>query len=263
MKQEKLAVYSGTRNLYPHMVTAAKSLIANSSVERVVLLIEDESFPYEMPDLVETIDVHDQQWFGEKSANIKTDFSYMSLLRVCYTKLLPDAGKVLQLDVDTVVVDDISELWDVRIDAAWFAAVREPKRYVGEGDKRRRIDFKPWGEDYFNIGVAMFNLDKIREDGQDDWLIHVLNTERLRWIDQDAWNKYHKQRYVDLPTRFNESMVTGYTDAPAIVHFAGYGNAWTDPDDPKHREIPRLEHLRKYREMSWDEAMELHERMSK
>lgn len=262
MKDGKLAVYSGTRNLYPHMVTAAKSLIANSSVERVVLLIEDESFPYEMPDLVETIDVHDQQWFGEKSANIRTNFSYMSLLRVCYTKLLPDVGRILQLDVDTVVVDDIDALWDLEMGGAWFAAVREPARYVTDRNgNNHRIDYKPWGEAYFNIGVAMFNLRQIAADGQDDWLIHVLNTEQLPYIDQDAWDKYHRNRYIDLDVRYNESMVTGYTDAPAIVHFAGYGNAWIDPGNPKYREIPRLEHLRKYREMEWDEVMELHTRL--
>ena len=186
----------------------------------------------------------------------------MSLLRVCYTKLIPEAERILQLDVDTVVVDDISDLWSIDMGGAWLAAVREPPRYIGEGDKRQRIDYKPWGEDYFNIGVAMFNLAKIKEDGQDDWLIHVLNTEKLNWIDQDAWNKYHRRRYVDLQTRYNESMVTGYTDRPAIIHFAGYGNAWIDQSDPKHREIPRLEHLRKYREMGWDEVMEMHGKIS-
>lgn len=256
------AVYSGSRNLYPHMVTAAKSLIANSPVGRVWFLIEDEEFPHELPDIISTIDVSGQEWFHPKSANIKTGFTYMSLLRVCYTKLIPSAERILQLDVDTVVVDDISELWRLNMGDAWLAAVREPPRYIGEGDNRRRIDYKPWGEDYFNIGVAVFNLRQIAKDGQDDWLIHVLNTEHMRWIDQDAWNKYHKRRYIDLPTRYNESMVTGYTDNPAIIHFAGYGNAWIDPSDQKHREIPRLEHLRKYSEMEWAEAMERHEKIS-
>ena len=41
------------------------------------------------------------------------------------------------------------------------------------------------------------------------------------------------------------------------VSYAGYGNGWTDPS---FRECPRLEHVRKYREMSWDEAMERHAR---
>ena len=34
----KAAVYSGTRNLYHAMVTAAKSLVANSSVDKIYFL---------------------------------------------------------------------------------------------------------------------------------------------------------------------------------------------------------------------------------
>jgi len=183
---------------------------------------------------------------------MKTQFTYMALMRVCYAKLLPDADKVLQLDVDTVCVDDVDPLWEIDMADAWFMAVNEPPRYVNG----HRTDYKPWGERYYNIGVAMFNLEQIRKDRIDDFLIHALNTEYLQFIDQDAWDKYGNTRCIDLPTRYNESMVTGYTDDPAIVHYAGYGNGWLDPS---YRECPRLEHARRYREMGWDEVMELHE----
>lgn len=249
---EKIAVYSGSRNLYPHMSTAAKSLVANSSVDRIVFLIEDPVYPHVVPELVETIDVSGQGWFNPGGPNMKTQFTYMALLRVCYAKLLPDAGRVLQLDVDTVVVDDIDALWALDMGEAWLAAVREPPRYV----QGHRTDYKPWGERYYNVGVAMFNLDQIRKDRIDDFLIHALNTEYLRYIDQDAWDKYGNTRCIDLPMRYNECMVTGYTDDPAIVHYAGYGNGWIQDG---YTECPRLEHHKKYREMSWDEAMALHE----
>ena len=253
------AIYSGSRNLYPHMVSAAKSLIANSPVERVWFLIEDGEFPFEVPDMVETIDVSGQGYFHKNGPNMKTQFTYMALMRVCYAKLLPETDKVLQLDVDTVVVDDIGELWERDMREAWFMAVREPARYVtNKAGEKHRIDYKPWGENYYNIGVAMFNLDQIRKDRIDDFLIHALNTERLSYIDQDAWDKYGNDRCIDLPIRYNECMVTGYTDDPAIVHYAGYGNGWIDPS---FTECPRLEHIRKYREMSWGEAMELHGRL--
>ena len=245
------AIYSGSRNLYQHMVTAAKSLIANSNVERVWFLIEDPVFPLEIPDMIETIDVSGQGYFDPKGPNMKTQFTYMALMRVCYTKLLPDTDKVLQLDVDTVVVDDISDLFGKHMGDSLFAAVREPPKYVND----RRIDHKPWGERYYNIGVALFNLEQIRRDRVDDKLIHILNTEYLRYIDQDAWDKYENDRCIDLDTRYNESMVTGYTDNPAIVHYAGYGNGWIEPG---FLECPRLEHVRKYREMSWDQALALH-----
>ena len=252
----KEAIYSGSRNLYPHMATAAKSLIANSGVERVWFLIEDPEFPDELPGMVETIDVSGQGYFPPKGPNMKTQFTYMALMRVCYAKLLPDTEKVLQLDVDTVAIADIDGLWDIDMGEAWFMAVREPAKYVTDkSGEKHRIDYKPYGERYYNIGVAMFNLAQIRKDRIDDFLINALNTEPLPYIDQDAWDKYGNDRCIDLPTRYNECMVTGYTDDPAIVHYAGYGNGWLDPG---FTECPRLEHVRRYREMGWDEAMERH-----
>lgn len=247
----KEAIYSGSRNLYPHMVTAAKSLIANSSVDRIWFLIEDAVFPYEIPEMIETINVSGQGFFPKNGPNMKTQFTYMALMRVCYTKLLPNTDKVLQLDVDTVCVDDVDALWELDMGEAWFAAVKEPPRYVNG----HRTDYKPWGERYYNIGVAMFNLAQIRKDRIDDFLINALCTERLPYIDQDAWDKYGNDRCIDIDRRYNESMVTGYTDNPAIVHYAGYGNGWLDPS---FTECPRLEHVRTYREMPWDDVMTLH-----
>ena len=45
----RAAVYCGTRNLYKNMITAAKSLLIHSNVEKIYFLIEDDIFPYEIP----------------------------------------------------------------------------------------------------------------------------------------------------------------------------------------------------------------------
>ena len=237
----RAAVYSGTRNLYPDMVTAAKSLIANSNVEKVYFLIEDDTFPEKLPPMIETINVSGQEWFTSDGANFRTSFTYMSLLRVCYTKLLPkEVDRVLQLDVDTIVTDDISELWDIDMTGKWFAAVLE------ENSK-----YKPYSAKYYNIGVAMFNLEQIRKDEIDDKLIKRLNSTHMPYIDQDAWNwaiAHKLGKDMTLPSRFNESFVTEYSDAPAIVHFAGFKNWQTST------RAPRREYIKKYRGMTWKEA---------
>lgn len=234
----KAAVYSGTRNLYPDMVTAAKSLVHNSAVDKVYFLIEDERFPEELPPIIETLDVSGQKFFPRNGANWKTQFTYMSLLRVCYTKLLPGLDKVLQLDVDTVVVDNIDALWDVKLDGKWFAAVEE-----------KLSTYKPYGPKYYNIGVAMFNLDQVRKDGIDDMLISFLNMNQVPYIDQDAWNGCGIGHDVELPLRYNETVVTGFTETPAIVHFAGIKKWQTSS------RACRREYLKKYREMTWEEAL--------
>lgn len=48
----KAAVYTGTKNLYREMVTASKSLLINSDVDKIYLLVEDDEFPLEIPDVI-------------------------------------------------------------------------------------------------------------------------------------------------------------------------------------------------------------------
>ena len=237
----KEAVYSGTRNLYDDMVTAAKSLIANSSVDRVHFLIEDGAFPGELPDIIRPLDVSKQGFFQKNGPNMTTPFTYMAMLRVCYTKLLPDTKKVLQLDVDTVCVDDVDGIWDVPMGDNWVAMVEE-----------KLGTYKPYGPLYYNAGVALFDLDKMRSIGADEKLITFLNTIKVPYVDQDAVCRL-AGRVTGLDVRYNECFVTGYTETPAIVHFAGIKNWQTSS------RASRREYIKKYRELSWDEVMALHE----
>lgn len=234
----KAAVYSGTRNLYPHMVTAAKSLVANSSVDKIYFLIEDDTFPEYLPPQIETLNISGQRFFPKNGANFRTHFTYMSLMRVTYAKLFPDLDKILQLDVDTICTDNVDYLWDIDMKDRWFAAVVED---LGT--------YKPFGPKYYNIGVAMFNLEQIRKDKVDEHLINYLNTTSVPYIDQDAWNRFGIGRDMALPVRYNETFVTGYTDNPAIVHFAGF-KEWIS-----NTRVPRKEHIRKYRDMSWESIL--------
>lgn len=212
----KCVVYSASRNLYPYLKAAVHSLLKHTTVDKVYLLIEDDKLPFEMPDVCETVNISKQSYFRTSGPNFKTRFTYLSLMRVCYAKLFPDLDKILQLDVDTIVTDDISKLWDVDLNGKYFAAVEE---YLS--------NWKPFGPKYYNIGVAMFNLDYIRKTHVDDDLINDLNNKFYPYIDQDVWNKYGVTKAADLDVIFNESFATGYTDHPAIVHYAGVKN-WFD-----------------------------------
>ena len=237
----KHAVYSGTRNLYQDMVTAAKSLAANSSVDVIHFLIEDDVFPEELPDFIQCLNVSGQKFFHKGGPNMKTQFTYMAMLRVCYTKLLPNVDKVLQLDVDTVCVDDIDAIWDTKMGDTSVAMVEE---VLGT--------YKPYGPLYYNAGVALFDLAKMRQNGLDEKLIKFLNTEKVNYVDQDAVCRL-AGRITHIDTRYNECFVTGYTDSPAIVHYAGERNWQTSS------RVPRREHLKRYRNMTWEEVIALRE----
>ena len=66
---DKVAVYAGTRNLYEQMFVCLKSLLANTRMDRVYLLIEDDEFPYSLPDVCRIMNVSEQQFFPSGSPN--------------------------------------------------------------------------------------------------------------------------------------------------------------------------------------------------
>lgn len=234
----KAAVYSGSRNLYPDFIPAAKSMIANSSVDKIYFLIEDDKFPYELPPIIECINISGQTWFPADGPNMKSCYTYMALCRSCYDKLFPDLDRILSLDIDTIVIDNIDELWDLDMTRKWLAACEEKFTF-----------HHPYGIQYFNIGVTMFNLDEIRKDGASDRLIELLNKEKLPWVEQDGWNKLgYPRKILELPTCYNENFMCGFTEEPKIVHYCGRLDWQTS------KQMARKEYLKKYREMTWEEA---------
>lgn len=231
----KHAVYCGTRNIYRDMETAAKSLIANSDVGKVHFLIEDPEFPTELPDIIECHDVSGQAYFPPGGANGNTPYTYMTMLRAALCHELPDLDTVLSLDTDTVCVDCASGVWEVDVDGCYLAAT--PESWA---------TFRP-GLFYCNTGVSLFNLKKLR-DGKADEIIDVLNRHYFRWPEQDAMNYLCQGRIAHMPPIYNWCpwvIRDGYSH-PRIVHYAAR-NDWRD-------EPPVV----KYRDMSWDEAMEMH-----
>lgn len=238
----KHAVYSGTRNLYADMLVSAKSLIANSSVTDIWLLIEDDVFPYELPDVVNwhVLNMSHQEWFKDGCPNMKTVFTYMAMIRACYAEIFPGLDRILSLDCDTVCVTNIDYLWSMDLHGNWIAATEEQ---LGV--------YKPYGSKYYNVGVALYDLDQMRKDNATEQLVKLINTKKLWCVEQDAFNSFHK--IEPMPARFNESAVTAYTENPAIVHFASFGTDWRTS-----LKAPRKEYYRLYEKMSWKQAARLH-----
>ena len=226
-------VYSASRNLYPYLLPSIMSLLDHNKVDNIYLLIEDDELPYQVPDVCRCINVSDQRYFGMDGPNFRSPFTYMALMRSTYTDALPpDLPRVLQLDVDTIITDDLTELWEMDVGDKWLAACPE---HLGQ--------WRPYGPKYYNIGVALFNLAQQRKDGIDRVIIRELATHFFRFLEQDAWNYYGValNKFADLDVRYNECFATGYTDNPAIVHYAGYPAWMTMP------ELPRREYLDAYR----------------
>lgn len=216
-----VVVYTATRNYYPYLKTTIKSLYAHNNPKKVYVLAEDDDAPF--PNVINV------SMMKPKGVNAGTYFSYMSLLRVQLANIIPE-DKVIYLDVDTVVCDDLSPLWEVDMEGKWWGAVKEAQTW-----------YKPFGKDYYNNGVSIYNLKQMREDGIVPKLVKEIEEVYHRFIDQDVMNKYCvPDKVVSLPVRFNESSCCGITEHPAIVHYAGTNNWYNNPY------IFRHEYLDKY-----------------
>lgn len=230
----KCAVYSATRNYYEDSIPSMKSLLQHTHIDKLYFLIEDDFFPFYLPECVETINVSEQKYFPHDSPNFNSHWSYMVLLRAAYTKMFPALDKVLSLDADTFIEDDISELWDIPLDDYYLAGVQE-------------INKKGFPPPYINFGVTMLNLKKLR-DGTDEKIIHYLNTEKTFANEQDAFNKFCHGNIMLLPSRYNSCAYTEPCDNAKITHFAGIGEVfpWSRV---RWQDFPLVQ---KYKQKEWE-----------
>lgn len=221
----KVAAYIATRNYYKDVLPSVKSLLANSDVDKVVLLIEDDTFPYELPERVMTVNASCQSYFRKDGPNVKNWWCWMVLLRGAYHRIFPDLDRILSFDADAFAVQDISALWDMDMSDAYMAAVREPKLSTPD---------RP----YFNAGIMMLNLEKLR-DGTGDRIIDELNTKFHRYPEQDCYTEFCQGHILELSSEYNSTHFTEPCKSPKIVHYA---------DTKDWREKPVVKH---FRDMEW------------
>ena len=220
----KAAVYCGTRNLYADMLPAIKALLINSDVDKIYLLIEDDVFPYQLPDCVECINVSEQTYFDHDGPNYLNGWTYMVLMRAALHRVFPDLDKIVSLDVDTIAAKDVYGLWDFDIEDYYRAVCKEPHKSI------RQL--------YINAGVMVLNLAKLR-DGKGDEIIEALNTRRFPYNEQDCINELCQGGILEISSDYNANAYTTPTKTPKIVHFAAI---------PRWQNAPLVQ---QYRDKAW------------
>ena len=215
---EKVAVYSGTKNVYPQMYTAMKSLLINTEMDRVYLLIEDDEFPYPLPMNVFTINVSGQEFFEPGSPNFHSPYSYMELLRCALGIILKDEKTVLWLDIDTIVNEDISDLFETDMRGFLYAGAIELQKSKGIFT-------------YINVGVCLCNLELLRDMHKEYELIGFLNQYEYVWPGQDVINLLCQGGIRPISSEYNANQYVIPCSRPKVIHYAAipkkeYVNHW-------------------------------------
>ena len=203
----KTVVYMATRNMDRDLVPAVNSVAVNGNIDKVYMLIEDDIFPYPLPDIVEVRNVSDQKYFDPSGPNYNCHWTYMVMMKAALHREFPELDKILILDVDTIVNHDISELWDIDLSDYYLTAVTE----------RWKSELR----EYFNLGVAFLNLDKLRA-GKGDEMIAALNARSYGFVEQDCYNEKCRNKIYELDPTYNSNNFTRVLPDPKITHFAGF-----------------------------------------
>ena len=181
-------------------------------------------------------------------------FSRATFYRLILDKLIPGRDKVLYIDCDTIVLDDISTLFDTPLGDHAIGAVFDyimhhfclndvlsidttgslpAKRYLHD-----YVGLEDGWQRYFQAGVILFNMEKLRRLDLSEVMIGDLLNKRYWFLDQDILNKYFlgdvvyldprwnsvnsvQNIYQGLPATYIAELKTTETD-PKIIHYAGF-----------------------------------------
>ena len=176
-------------------------------------------------------------------------FAPSALARLFLAHFLPeDDEKVLYLDCDTVVLRDLSFLFETDLGDAYLGMAVEPT----VSRKRREELGLPERQPYFNSGVLLFNMPLWRAENAEAQVLDYYRSKggNLMAPDQDALNGAFPTRIKPLPPSCNFGSVQIYypwkvqkkicTPAafcgeaeyqatafpPAVVHFLGEERPW-------------------------------------
>lgn len=188
---------------------------------------------------------------------VRGHFSIETYFRLVLPELLPAYQKILYLDSDMVVQQDVADLYHEDIDGFLLGACHDADTaglYNGyEPNKKKYMDQvlqlkEPYL--YFQAGTLLMNLEEFRKVYTAEEKLQYAGSYKFQLLDQDILNKLceGRVRYLDMawnvmvdyagirknqivvkaPAWLNE-MYLAARENPKIIHYAGSEKPWQHP----------------------------------
>jgi len=186
-------------------------------------------------------------------------FSSETWYRLFIPNLLKQHNKCLYLDIDTVVLRDLKELYDTDLEGKMLGAVSDAIYIAFCKDtviKKMSEYTKECLEldsplQYFQGGVAVMNLEKMRKMNSEQLLCGLAKNKKVHFADQCLYNFCFKDdvKYVDMKWNYQVydqerknwnlkrlmpvKTLRAYCEAeknPYVVHYSGAIKPWFNPD---------------------------------
>ena len=188
--------------------------------------------------------------------NINTSHLYVSkaaMLKFNLPNMFPKLNKLAYIDGDVLILGDLFKLFNTDLNNKYAAVVADIVDVMNGHDTRLGLS------NYFNSGVMLLNLKKMRQDDITNKLIKYKKQDKDKFfMDQDAFNAVFNEHVKYLPLKYN--MLSVYKkivesdklsefynltkqelyqtlNNPIILHMAGNHNKPWESGDAMHREL--------------------------
>ena len=171
----------------------------------------------------------------EKKLPLRDYYSKTTYYRLFIADMFPQYDKAIYIDSDTVVLGDISELYDTDLKDNYVGAVTE--RVMTDVDVYGRYVEQVLGIDryaYFNAGLLLLNCKQFRNNDllkKFGDLLSVYNFAVTQ--DEDYLNLMCKDRVLHLDRKWNTEILPQFEIDPtkvAIFHYIMVSKPWHYPD---------------------------------
>jgi len=140
-----------------------------------------------------------------KNVILKTyaDSSYEAYARLLLPDIFPKLEKIIYLDADMIILNNLNLLEDIDLDSHPIAAVTDINN---NSVKIFEYLFKLKNvKGYFNSGVLVMNLKKLREENFTEKSLEFISGTSVsyKFFDQDILNYFFHNRYLKLDYRWN------------------------------------------------------------
>lgn len=256
-------VTASDENYAPYLSVMLSSLLdcVSKEVSLNIYVIDDEISETSKEKLEETVNNKSEKatiQYLTVDGQVYEDFlvsdhiTTTAYYRISLPKILKQYNyqKVLYIDADTLVLDDVSKLYRENLHGKTIGAVIDPGQT--KALERLGIDSQDY---YFNSGVMVIDIPRWNEKGITEKTIDFLKNhgDRIIYHDQDALNAVLYEDWASLHPRWNmqtslifdrhpaptkkyQELYKEGNDSPAIVHFTGHDKPWNTLEDHPYQD---------------------------
>lgn len=208
-------VFASDNNYAQHTAVAMASVLVNTKVPQRIqfYLIDDEIQQENKEKITKTVQNLGGNIEFIKIKNSRLEDCYVSgeLSRASYFRLdianILDENieKIIYLDCDLLVYDDIEKMWQLDMGGKPVAATCDLGIMASARVRKQKNKFigLPFDAPYFNAGVLIMDLKKWRDGNYAEAIIALATQNKYPNHDQDALNKFFMNNWQEIPLRWD------------------------------------------------------------